>query len=71
MGLRKAISSYLITLPAVFITPAKEVPPVFLLAKLETLGIEIIRDHSVETAYENLSARRRLLLSLIKDDGWQ
>ena len=71
MGLRKSISSYLITLPAVFITSAKEVPPIFDLRKLETRGIDIIQNPDVETAYKNLSARRRLLLSLIKDDGWE
>lgn len=71
MGLRKAISSYLITLPAVFITPAKEVPPVLPLKKLEDCGIEIIWDQKAEATVVHLSARRRLLLSLIKDDGWE
>ncbi|MBK5278954.1 MAG: hypothetical protein JJE09_08835 [Bacteroidia bacterium] len=43
MGLRKAISSYLITLPVAFIKPAKDVPPITVLTELERKGIPIVR----------------------------
>lgn len=69
--LRKAISSYLITLPAAFITPGKKTPPVLILTALENKGIRIISGEMVNLEYEKLKTRRQLLLSLIKDDGWE
>ena len=69
--LRKAITSYLITLPATFIVPGKETPPVLILTALENKGIKIISGETVDLEYTKLKIRRRLLLSLIKDDGWE
>lgn len=69
--LRKAISSYLITLPATFIIPGKETPAVPILTTLENKGIKIISGETVDLEYAKLKTRRRLLLSLIKDDGWE
>lgn len=70
-GLRKAISSYLITLPSVFITPAKEAPPDFLFRKVEKMGIPVIQNEHTLAEYARLTGRRKLLLSLINDDGWE
>lgn len=70
MGLRRAISSYLVTLPEAFITPGDETPPQHELIPLETKGIQLIHGKTVDLAYEKIKSRRRLLLSLIKDDGW-
>ncbi|MEZ7499026.1 potassium channel family protein [Flavobacterium sp. Arc3] len=67
--LRKAISSYLVTLPATFITPGKKTPPVLILTALENKGIKVISGEKVDLEYAKLKTRRRLLLSLIKDDG--
>ena len=69
--LRKAISSYLITLPASFIDPGKQTPPIIILTALENKGIKIISGETVDLEYKKLKTRRRLLLSLIKDDGWE
>jgi hypothetical protein len=71
MGLRRAISSYLVTLPGVFIKPSEEIPPIQRLNKLEEMNIPVIQNKEIELAYTNLSCRRRLLLALIKDDGWE
>ena len=71
MALRKAISSYLVTLPTAYITPAAEAPPQLLLAALDTNNIPIIPMNEVVYDLENLSNRRKLLLGLIHDDGWQ
>ncbi|TDD99317.1 ion channel [Flavobacterium cellulosilyticum] len=69
--LRKAISSYLETLPASFIIPGKKTPPVVILTTLENKGIKIISGETVDLEYNKLKTRRQLLLSLIKDDGWE
>ncbi|MCF8373467.1 MAG: potassium channel family protein [Bacteroidales bacterium] len=71
MGLRRAITSYLVTLPEAFITPGVEDPPLPELAALETNGILLIPGETADLAYEKIKLRRRLLLSLIKDDGWE
>ncbi len=70
MGLRRAITSYLVTLPEAFITPGVETPPIPELSALETKGIQLIQGKTLDLAYEKIKSRRRLLLSLIKDDGW-
>jgi hypothetical protein len=69
--LRKAISSYLVTLPATFITPGKKTPPIQILTELENKGIPIMTGTEVDLEYIKLTTRRRLLLSLIEDDGWE
>ncbi|WP_366186528.1 potassium channel family protein [Flavobacterium ovatum] len=70
LRLRKAITSYLITLPAAFIIPGIECPPVINLSGLENEGVKIINPDAAGLKYEKLTTRRRLLLSLLKDDGW-
>jgi hypothetical protein len=50
--LRKAISSYLITLPATYITPEKNAPTL-VLTTLEDKGIKIISGEKVDLDYEN------------------
>ena len=71
LRLRKAISSYLITLPAAFIITGNESPPVLSLVALEKKGVKIIDNEMSTIQSENLKSRRRLLLSLLKDDGWE
>ncbi|MEQ9378654.1 MAG: ion channel [Imperialibacter sp.] len=70
-GLRKAISSYLVTLPATFVVPGEETPPLNSLSILEKNGIKVSHSAPIDLEYEKLTTRRRLLLSLIKDDGWE
>src|SRR5660397_50690 len=70
MGLRRAITSYLVTLSEAFITPGDTTPPLPELFALETKGIQLIQGETLDLAYEKIKSRRRLLLSLIKDDGW-
>lgn len=71
MGLRRAITSYLVTLPEAFITPGDETPPLPGLSALEAKGIQLIQGKTADLAYEKIESRRRLLLALIKDDGWE
>tara|TARA_R110000868_G_scaffold408400_1_gene691518 strand:- start:566 stop:1639 length:1074 start_codon:yes stop_codon:yes gene_type:complete len=69
--LRKAISCYLVTLPETFIIPGKQTPPILNLENLENKGIKLISGEMVDLEYKKLRTRRQLLLSLIKDDGWE
>lgn len=71
MSLRKAISSYLTTLPAVYIKPAKDSPPEPDLQMLIDNGIPAIKSKQVDESYGKLNTRRKILLSLIRDDGWE
>lgn len=71
MGLRRAITSYLVTLPEAYITRGDETPPLPKLTALENKGIQLIQGETVDVAYKKTKSRRRLLLSLIKDDGWE
>ncbi|MBK5278238.1 MAG: hypothetical protein JJE09_05175 [Bacteroidia bacterium] len=71
MSLRKAISNFLVTLPNVFIKPANDSPPLPDLSELEKKGIPILHTEHAEEEYTKLVARRKLLLSLIRDDGWE
>lgn len=71
MGLRRAITSYLVTLPEAFIIPGKHTPPLPKLSVLEAKGVQLVQGETVNLAYEKIKSRRMLLLSLIKDDGWE
>lgn len=71
MGLRKAISGYLVTLPTEFIKPAENSPPMIDFTFLEKHGIPIIHSEHATEEYIKLSTRRKLLLSLVQDDGWE
>ncbi len=71
MSLRKAISSYLTTLPAVFIKPAKDSPTEPDLQILIKKGVPVIKGKQVDESFAKLLTRRKILLSLIRDDGWE
>ncbi len=66
-----SIVSKNVTLPEAFITPANETPPLPELTTSGTKEIEMIKGEALELAYEKIGSRRRLLLSLIQDDGWE
>ncbi len=70
MGLRRAITSYLVTLHEAFINPGEQTPPLPELSTLQAKGIQLVERETVESGYEKIKSRRRLLLSLIKNDGW-
>ena len=70
--LRKAISNYLITIKTAYINPAQEAPEIPLLTNFDQLGIPYSADQkSIATYYEQLQDRRKALLGLVQDDGWQ
>lgn len=71
MGLRKAISSYLETLPVAFISPSDITPPLVSLNDLIKAGIPLNEGEEVAIEYRKVISRRRLLLALVNDDGWK
>jgi hypothetical protein len=68
---RRAISTVLSTLRAAFVEPADEVPPPPQLAALRRAGIPTVGDEEFHAALDELADRRRLLLALVKSDGWR
>ena len=69
--LRKAITQYLSTLSSAFISEADDTPPQPDLSELKERNIPINENSSqTNEKYNNLVKRRRLLLGLIKEDGW-
>lgn len=69
--LRKALTNYLNTLSSAFIQAADEVPekPDLELLKQNNIPVININDQTDE-AYGRIEERRKLLLGLLKDDGW-
>jgi hypothetical protein len=67
---RKAISEFLDMLKAAFIKPAAITPPLPNLDDLRAKGIPTVSDEDFQVAVSKLDKRRRLLLALVKSDGW-
>ena len=71
LPLRRAITSYLHTLKAAHITPANEAPPFPEISILNQYNIPFDEDEEkFKTYYKKLQKRRKMLLSLLKNDGW-
>lgn len=70
--LRKAISNYLITVKTAYVKPAQHAPDIPQLPNFKELGIPRSTDQTyIEAHYEQLQDRRKALLGLVEDDGWQ
>ena len=70
--LRKAISNYLITIKTAYVNPAKETPEIPALPNFGKLHIPYSNDQAkIAAHYNQLEDRRRALLGLVQDDGWQ
>lgn len=67
---RHTLSEFLETLKSAFIKPTADVPPVPNFEQLRAGGIPTVSDEAFEVAIGDLNRRRRLLLALIKNDGW-
>lgn len=68
---RKAITSFLITLRSAFITAAEKSPEPPELDQLSEAGIKLKNNGSQEKQLNFLSERRKLLLGLMLSDGWE
>jgi hypothetical protein len=67
---REAITEYLNTLRPALIFPARDTPPSPSLQALRDVGVPAVDDALFEAALASLSERRRLLLALVRNEGW-
>lgn len=67
---RQAVSQFLETLTSAFIKPAATTPPLPRLEQLRVRGIPTASDEDFQAAVSEIERRRRLLLALVKNDGW-
>lgn len=67
---RRACAAFLKTLKSAYLEPDKLEPPLTPLNILRGEGIPTASDRSFFTAISQINKRRRLLLSLVKSDGW-
>src|SRR4051794_6163285 len=67
---REAITEFLNTLAPALIYPAADSPPKPSLQSLRDLGIPAVDDELFEASLSGLAERRRLLLALVRNEGW-
>ena len=67
---RATVAAFLETMPSAFIKEAPEAPSAPSLQKLRERGIPTVDDAEFYAALENLKERRRKLLGLLRNDGW-
>lgn len=68
--LRDSIKMLLETLSSAFLEPESEAPPDPQLAGLRAAGIPIVGDGAFRRSYSEDCQRRRLLLALVRREGW-
>jgi Ion channel len=67
---REAITEFLQTLKPALIEPAEDTPPVPSLKSLKEMGVPVVDDDLFQQSLAGLVARRRLLMSLVQNEGW-
>ena len=67
---RAGVRSFLDTLQSAFISAAEDVPPPPDLDKLREAGIPTVSDEEFSRALEELKERRKQLLGMMRNDGW-
>lgn len=67
---RRASSAFIKTLKSAYLEPSNHEPPLAPLKTLRNEGIPTVSDRAFSEATSNINQRRRLLLSLVKNDGW-
>lgn len=68
--LHEALTQFLNTLHAVFVDPRDEAPPPPRLDRLRAAGLPVVSDEVFTRELQAHDARRRLLLALVENDGW-
>jgi hypothetical protein len=67
---REAITEFLNTLAPALIYPAADSPPSPSLQPLRDLGLPAVDDELFEASLASVKDRRRLLLALVRNEGW-
>lgn len=67
---RRACAAFVNTLKSDYIVPAQSEPPLIPLQLLKDCGIPTVSDRDFYQATGHINKRRRLLLSLVRNDGW-
>lgn len=67
---RAAVQGYLDTLESAFVQPARTDPPLPNLATLRRAGVSTVTDEQFRGAVGQLEGRRRQVLGLVQDAGW-
>ena len=68
--LRRASSAFLKTLKSAYVEPASENPTMPPLSLLRDQGVPIVTEQEFLEATKQFTLRRKLLLALVKHDGW-
>lgn len=68
---REAITEFLQTLKPALIAPATETPPTPSLKELRDAGVSAVDDELFDKSVRMLAPRRRLLLALVQNEGWE
>ena len=67
---RRACAAFLKTLKSAYLEPSEHEPPFTHLGLIESKGIPTVGDSAFQEAIGHINKRRRLLLSLVRSDGW-
>ncbi|MDP8961755.1 MAG: hypothetical protein M3N32_09100 [Actinomycetota bacterium] len=67
---RVAVTSFLATIPEVFLDPAEDVPPSPGFDELKSAGVPCRAPEEVDEVLEQQVERRRLLRGLVRSSGW-
>ena len=68
--LRRACAAFLQTLKSAYLEPSNHEPTLIPLELLRNTGIPTVSDRSFKNATSHINQRRKLLLALIRNDGW-
>lgn len=68
--LRAAVTEFLDTLQAAFITASDEVGPAPDIGSLRDQGLPLLDDETCAEGFDRVARRRRLLRALLEHDGW-
>ncbi|EAW34758.1 ion channel [Lyngbya sp. PCC 8106] len=69
-SVRRASAAFLATLKSAYLNPTDENPPLPALELVRLEGIPTVNDSQFQQATQHLEQRRRILLELIRNDGW-
>ncbi|HEX2257038.1 MAG TPA: hypothetical protein VHG92_10145 [Afifellaceae bacterium] len=70
MSLTGSIDVYVNALGSAHISPTQDEPPIPSLDRLKKRGIPLAEYRDIEAAFQREWERRRMLLALVRHDGW-